>query len=426
MAGTAQLLQLLSGSPTQAAVGALLAGAGAQVALAFANPARCYVYRQPYDEDVFQAATDAGGIHAADKMEVPSMSAAAVELRRSVAASSAAATPGANLARSRSKLHRPVGYKALARLFSARNVAVMIARNEGLTSLLVLNRYFQEIFEEEERAELMGREPELPPFPVPLLRSAAWRGLFNSGIEWLVQLVRAGLDTLASSRLSPSLASSLIKDLKASARRKAERYAWWYRAYRVTKTSLYSEATLYCADTIVACGSECVAAAWHSWGSTLHAMGLKVLPAPPSKPAAPLAKRLKRLGVRCGLQATRAGACWAAVSAGNGVGSASPVARGLAMFLCANAASFLVNSYMGQLMQRLTSSDGDEGSGTTAAAGATSAGGAPPRVPPVRMVVLDIGGQLVQVDPEVAAAIGAATGRPKYSSLQGQQGQPGV
>lgn len=54
MAGTSQLLQLLGGTPTQAAVGALLAGAGAQVALAYANPARCIVYRQPYDDDVFQ------------------------------------------------------------------------------------------------------------------------------------------------------------------------------------------------------------------------------------------------------------------------------------------------------------------------------------------------------------------------------------
>lgn len=78
---------------------------------------------------------------------------------------------------------------------------------------------------------------------------------------------------------------------------------------RVARTALFSDATLYAADGLVACAIECWAAAkgqgWYSGGNgTL-----------------PLSRLLRRLAMRCALQALRCSAVLVTTSVGAPAGA---------------------------------------------------------------------------------------------------------
>lgn len=144
--------------------------------------------------------------------------------------------------------------------------------------------------------------------------------------------------------------------MRASALRKCANHPWYLRAGRVTKTSLFSEATLYTADWMVACGLEVYRsiAGRHSPGESGAEKGVVIA----------RSKRLQKLLVRISLQGARCTILWATVSFCNGVGSISPVYPTFAMFLLTQCFSILVNSYCAAFIARFTadtSGGGDRG-----------------------------------------------------------------
>lgn len=145
----------------------------------------------------------------------------------------------------------------------------------------------------------------------------------------------------------------MTAELRLSVVRKASKYPWYIRGARVIKTSLYSEASLYAADWIVACMVEC----YNMFNATLTNSKTKV----------------RLLVKRCGLHSVRCSLVLLAVSVGNGVGSMSPAKRGLAMFACGQVASFFINTYMHGVIAKCSVDD------------------PPPAAPPV-----DFGAQLVE------------------------------
>ncbi|RMZ52323.1 hypothetical protein APUTEX25_005076 [Auxenochlorella protothecoides] len=162
---------------------------------------------------------------------------------------------------------RPIGWDAWHFLSSRRNILITLIRNEGVSTLLVLNAYFAHLYEEEERADREGREPVWPAFPRHQMSAAARRGLYNSAIDYTVQCTRAVLDLAAVRRLPPALSSRLVRDLRAAVARAAA-LPWHRRAPALLATSLLSEASLYAADAAVAaCVEAWGAARWYLDGS---------------------------------------------------------------------------------------------------------------------------------------------------------------
>lgn len=181
---------------------------------------------------------------------------------------------------------------------------------------------------------LQDREPLWPVFPKQAMRAAARRGLYNSGIDYTVQCTRAVLDYGATRALAAPLAARLTRDLRAAVQGPAAKLAWHRRAPAVLGTALFSEATLFAADALVASCVEAVGAfRWYR---------------------GPARRRAARLAKRAALHALRGGAALAAVACGNALGSVAPAGRALAMFACAQAASMLTNAYMSALLERLT------------------------------------------------------------------------
>ncbi|KAL6782556.1 hypothetical protein ACKKBG_A07265 [Auxenochlorella protothecoides x Auxenochlorella symbiontica] len=330
MASSASLgltLRLLP-APTAAVVAA---GLGLDLISKHYNPALAFSYGQPYDDDVFQKearlGTEGLGGDSPALEQVEGLPLSLLSLKT-----------------------RPIGWDAWHFLSSRRNILITLIRNEGVSTLLVLNAYFAHLYEEEERADREGREPVWPAFPRRQMSAAARRGLYNSAIDYTVQCTRAVLDLAAVRRLPPALSSRLVRDLRAAVARAAA-LPWHRRAPALLATSLLSEASLYAADAAVA---ACVEA----WGAARWYGG----PAP---------ARARRLVKRVALHALRGAVALAAVSLGNALGSLAPVARGLVMFAAAQGGSMLANAYMGALLERLTPDTGKApGGGAPAPAGA--------------------------------------------------------
>ncbi|KAL4457541.1 hypothetical protein ABPG75_012406 [Micractinium tetrahymenae] len=346
-----QALQLLQG-PTRLAVGVLSGATAADLLLV--SPARCYVARPAYDEEVFKASACRSMYGTLREQQLAS-----------------------------SKPKRPVGVAAAMRLATPGHLAVTFGRNIGLTVLITFNKWLLAALEEEEKAEDEGRESEMPPLEVAELQAACVKGAYNSCVDLAVQGTRCVLDAAAVQRLQPGLAKKLIKDLRQSVARKGK-LPWHSRVPRVAKTAFYSDATFWAADFLVSC---CLEAYHAAKAAATKAAGWPQL--------------LQRLLLRCGLHAARAGLVLAAVAAGNGVGSAVPRARGLSMWAVSMAASFLVNGYMLSFMNRLAplAEPAPDGGAGAAAGGGAPAGAAP-------------GGGFVmigqQVHPAATAAMAAA------------------
>lgn len=211
-----------------------------------------------------------------------------------------------------------------------------ISCSVALSSLLVVNKYLSELYEAEEKAAENEEDPEYPPFPQQELKLSLRTGSINACIDFAVQALRSLLDWTAALVLPGGLSRRVRKDLRASALRKSH-YAFYIRAPRVVRTSLYSEATLYLADWFLACCIEIYLAATQlprTW---------------------PLTKRVQRLLLRCALQGARCWAVWITVSVGNGVGSMAPRShRGFAMFVCTQLAVIQVNKYANAFIARQT------------------------------------------------------------------------
>lgn len=336
-------VQLLQG-PTRLAVGVLSGAAAAD--LLFVSPARCYVARPAYDDEVFQSLY--GGTLRERQLASP-------------------------------KPKRPVGVAAAARIVTPGHLAVTLGRNVGLTVLVTFNKWLLAALEEEEAAEAEGRESAMPPLEVEELTAACVKGAYNACVDLAVQGTRCALDAAAVEHLQPALSKKLIKDLRQSVVRKA-RLPWYSRVPRVAKTALCSDATFWAADFLVSC---CLEAYHAAKAARAKLVGWQLL--------------LQRVALRCGIHAARAGLVLAAVAAGNGLGSASPRARGFAMWLLSMAASFLVNGYMLSFMNRMAPLAGPP-PGSSAGAGVGA------RAPPGRGFVTI--GQ--QVHPAAAAAMAAA------------------
>lgn len=326
-------LALLEG-PTKAAVASTISAAGLGSVLLGLSPniARCFTYREPYDDDVFKKLVG-------DTEGLPDFSA----IFTTESSSDASYT----------KDLRPIGSEAFAKLTSTKNLGLTLFRNVAMSTLIAINRYLTELYDAEEAAAATGDEPEYPPFPRGEIKESVYAGAFNACLDWATQIVRSLFDWAAAVKLSLPLSRRVRKVLRASAIRKS-RYPFYKRTLRVVKTSLFSESTLYMADWVVSCCMEAYAAM--------------------RKPAGgrPLGPRLRLLGLRCSLQAGRCTAVWIAISIGNGVGSAAPgKTRTFAMFLSAQLAGMGVNIYANAFIARLT-------------AGVPPPGGPPPVIgPPV-------------------------------------------
>lgn len=268
------------------------------------------------------------------------------------------------------KPHRPLGRPALSRLVSTRNLTLTLLRNEGLATLLVINRYFGELYDEETRAEAEGREPDLPEFPAEEMRQAVRRGAINAATDWAVQATRAGLDYLAHLKLDPDLSERLLKDLRSSAVRKTKRMPWHVRAARITRTALFSESTLFAADVVVSSVMEAVRAcrgvgpyspaAFALYDPAHPALAAAALATPASSPLvpvaavhAPIAERLLRLLSRAALHLARGCVALCAVALANGIAWAMPAARGTLAFAGTQGASVLANLVMARVMEKV-------------------------------------------------------------------------
>ena len=268
-------------------------------------------------------------------------------------------------------LQRPIAGDAFDKLTSRSNITITLVRkyvfllppfstawcslspllhpthnSVGIASLFTINRWLAQAYEAEEKAA-PGDEPDLPPFPLAELKASLPAGLFNACLDWTTQMIRSLLDWGAHLRLSLPLGRRIRKELRASAFRKSH-YPPLLRPLRVFKTSLFSEATLYIADCIVACSMEIYNAVRRT---AIH--GYRLHP-----------RRFRLLLVRCGLQAFRCSCVWVAISVGNGVGSAAPRrSRGLAMFVCAQVAGMSTNLYVNGWSAELLSRGGGGGGG---------------------------------------------------------------
>lgn len=185
-----------------------------------------------------------------------------------------------------------------------------------------------------EHIRVQDREPLWPAFPREAMKAAARRGLYNSGIDYTVQCTRALLDSVAVRALPLGLSVRLTRDLRAVVIGHASTLTWYARFPRVLGTALFSEATLFAADALVASLVEAFGAwRWYRGSPKCRAV---------------------RLAKRAALHALRGAAALVAVASGNAVGSTSPISRGLCMFVCAQATSMLTNAYMSGVLERLT------------------------------------------------------------------------
>lgn len=338
------------------------------------------------------------------------------------------------------KPHRPLGRPALARLVSTRNITLTILRNEGLATLLVINKYFGELYDEETRAEAEGREPDLPEFPVEEMRRAVRRGAVNAATDWAVQATRAGLDYLAHVKLHPDLSERLLKDLRSSAIRKTRRMPWHVRAARVTRTALFSESTLFAADVVVSSAMEAlrairgvgpyspVAFALHDPAHPALAATLAPSGASPLVPVATvhasIGERLLRWLSRATLHLARGCVALCAVALANGIAWSMPAARGTLAFAGAQGASVLANLVMARVMERvltrqvLACQRKRAGKGPNGDADASFAGAVPPSAPR-RDDQAD-----ASQSADLPAATDASPNSPEPASAPAQTGRP--
>ena len=343
MSSTLHVTVSLLHGPTKAAVATVLGAGLASSSLFPRHPAQCLSIGGEWSKDGDSVAVD--GVVSSGKRIFSSY-----ESER---------PPGKKL--------RPIGSAAVAYATSGRNVALTGFRNVGLSSLIVLNGYLQELYDEEERAQREGVEPKYPPFPWPSMSQALIGGTFNACVDFTTQLVRLAIDWAAAIYLPYDLSCKLRKDLRASALRK-ERFSFWWRGPRVMKTAWYSEATFFAADWTVTCALECYTAMrW--WKKGVSALS-----------------QMRRVVMRCFLQACRCVSAHVATSFGLGLGSMLPRRlRPLAMLLAAQAMSLLVNFYFRSLIARLTTGSsapdhrppgsGGQLAGQGAAAGSTASVG---------------------------------------------------
>jgi hypothetical protein len=133
-----------------------------------------------------------------------------------------------------------------------------------------------------------------------------------------------------------------------------DHYTFYYRAPRVARTSLFSESTLYLADWLITCCLETYNALVRKPTTSEIIASHGVI--------YPRSKKIKLLGIRCGLQAGRCTAVWLAISSGNGIGSTAPMKyRGIAMFICANLAGMGTNLFANAFIARFTADEAAPG-----------------------------------------------------------------
>lgn len=226
------------------------------------------------------------------------------------------------------KPRRPVGSDALAELFSLKNVAAVALRHLAIAELLLVNHYFKELLEEDNRAAELDELPNDIPFPTNKAIETAVRSMYSAMREFNILLTRCFLDWQASLRLNSALANKLLKELKSSLLRKCP-LPWYIRGYRVAKTSVYSMATYYTAEFIVTCGYE-----WYDALQELQRTAGKAS-----------SKIVKHCLARCVLHAGRGTVLLGAYSLGYGIGASSPVHRTTVAFICSQITVFFAGTY---------------------------------------------------------------------------------
>lgn len=101
----------------------------------------------------------------------------------------------------------------------------------------------------------------------------------------------------------------------------------------MTKTALFSEATLFIAECLVSFSLDCI----------------RVV----KKGTMSIQRGYSYLSIRLGIQIARCTMLWLFVSLGNGIGSGSPKLQPLFMLGCANLSSMLVNMYFNAFSVRI-------------------------------------------------------------------------
>ena len=221
---------------------------------------------------------------------------------------------------------------ACAALVSPYNLGLTFARNMSLSSLNLAHKHILMLTDAEEMAIEKGTEPEYIPFPWEDVPGALRGGVINGVLDIVVLSTRGTLDAMARDTLPVWLSYKMRKDLRKSARRKLK-YVFWERAIRVTKTALFSEATLFVAEWIVSSMLDCYRVFRKKKRSSK--------------------KIMVHMGVRIGIQFGRCCTLWMAVAVGNGVGSGFPKLQPLFMLACTNVASFVINMYYSSLSARI-------------------------------------------------------------------------
>ena len=380
MAATLALLQ----GPTKNAVASLsitAVGLGSTVLALTPSDALCFTYRQPYDDDVFKVPPLLKHMYfihldlilKLKYLHVLQSELGGKDIPQAISAPydvvSAASSPY-------SKKLRPIGSKAFSRLTSPRTLTLTYGRNVALSSLIAINKYLFDLIEAEETVAALGEEPIYPEFPKKELKIAVAVGSRNAMLDWCTQMLRSLLDWAADVYLSVGLSRRIRKDVKASALRKGH-YPFYSRLPRVIRTSLFSEATHYVAEWVVACCIEAYL--------VIAAMRMDPLPSRHFFTK----KRLQVLALRCSVQAGRCTAAWIAVSLGSGIGSTAPQKfRGLSIVVCVQLAGLGTNMFATAFMARLLAIDGGGGGGYGGAAVAL----------PLPPVVGPLPGDVVMVD----------------------------
>jgi hypothetical protein len=227
------------------------------------------------------------------------------------------------------KSTRLVGKDALLKILGVKNMSFILGRNLALHQILVVRDYFNQLLEAENEADRTGSMPAPVPYPREKSITALFTGCMTSAMQIAVELVRCFLDWQASIRLSASLAHKLIKEIPASAARKAAKYTWYIRGLRLAKTAFYSDATFRMADVIVVCSLE-AAMAWQA-RRELATLGVSTK------------RTLKLLAMRTAMHAVRGGAALLSVASACGVAAMMPYGRNHFLIILPLGATFIVN-----------------------------------------------------------------------------------
>eukprot|EP00873_Tetraselmis_striata_P018535 jgi/Tetstr1/438799/TSEL_027308.t1 len=155
--------------------------------------------------------------------------------------------------------HHAIRPPGVASVFAPRNLAICALKGGILSLQPVMDPWFREVVERERAAEERGDPPpDLPPLPDLGTALASFQTTVLRDLS--IQVVRRTYELLAAAHASRRFAWKLLKDVRASAGRKAGRgWGVWRMSAATAATAMRSTCLNYVAELTVTQALDCYA-----------------------------------------------------------------------------------------------------------------------------------------------------------------------